>query len=107
MIWELLDRAAEIGLREREYYKMTPAEFDRLYRGYLLRNEKADHRARMQIVYMVGAMSGKKLRPEQIWPLPISDTLNEVYREEFREARKEESDRLTKFVEKAIKKGKL
>lgn len=103
----MLDRSAEIGFRENEYYLMTPAEFDRQWRGYLLRNERADHRARMIIAYQVAALSGKKTQVTDLWPLPITDSLDKIEMQARWEERQEERDRLNSFVDRLIQKGKI
>ena len=78
---------------------MTPVEFERLYRGYLLRQEGEWDRVRVMI-----ASQGKNIRPEQIMKLPLTDALSQLAREHQQKESEAEIKRLQAFKERLDKK---
>lgn len=96
--------AGEIGLTEKEYFALKPREFDRLYRGFLLREERAWNRTREMISYLVSIQlpKGKGYKPHQIRELPILDTLSGY--NVVTERDEEYERRLREFGERLLKK---
>ena len=63
-------------MRERDYFEMKPREFDRLYRGFLLREERQWERIRDLIFITIKVNTNKwPKKPEDIRRLPIIDAL--------------------------------
>lgn len=100
--------AAELGLREKEYYDMTPIEFERLYRGFRLNIEREWDRTRTLIAVQINMNSKQKVKPQDIIPLAITDAQIGLSEKAQTEYHKKEQDRLLKFVERRNRKhGKL
>lgn len=95
--------AGEVGLLERDYYKMKPREFERLYRGLLLREEREWDRMRLLISTLinVNTSKGKRYRPQDIRKLPILDSL---YKTVGPKTDPEYAAKLRKFGERLIAK---
>lgn len=95
--------AGEIGLNESEYYRLKPREFERLYRGFLLREEREWERMRQLIFVLIQVNTSKSgiKSPRDIRRLPILDTLQgDLVVEDSKE-----HERLRKFVERLEQKN--
>jgi len=93
--------AGELGLTENKYFALKPREFDRLYRGLMLKEERAWDRMRLLVSVFATANSKRKYSPRDIRKLPI---LDELYKTVGPKGDPEYAKKLRKFGERLIAK---
>jgi len=64
----LEEAAYTIGLKPSEFWELTPAEWERMARGYLARKEQADYRAALICAVLANIHRDEKKRREPYQP---------------------------------------